>query len=167
MLFIFQDFWCLFESVWYSSMSKFFFVYSLNILSLKLSVTHLRGLGKLLERDSRCGSLSWRCCWFESSRPSDLEVVSRMVWSFCYVIKMRERNEGRCGRLKGKLLVLRIHKGKVHNTILRYKEYCTQVNIRKELCYIWLLWQLLIEAFSWKLSLSLNTLVEMSIKEMV
>ena len=48
---------------------------------------------------------------------------------------MRERNEGRCGRYGASFLVLGIHKGKVHNTILIHKGYCTQVNIRKELCY--------------------------------
>ena len=49
---------------------------------------------------------------------------------------MRERNEGGYGCYGASFLVLGIHKGKVHNTILRNKEYCTQVNIRKSLCYI-------------------------------
>ena len=61
-----------------------------------------------------------------------------LKWSYHFATSSgrESKNEGQCGRLKGKLLVLRIHKGKVHNTILRYKEYCTQVNISKELCYI-------------------------------
>ena len=49
---------------------------------------------------------------------------------------MRERNEGRFERCGVSFLIIGIHKGKVHNTIWRNKEYCTQVDIKKELCYI-------------------------------
>ena len=131
------------------------------------SVLPKKGTWQILDRVSKWRALSQRCSWNKTLRPSDQKVVLKKIWSFCYVMKMREQNVRHFGRLESKLLVLRIHKGKVHNAILRYNNYCTQVSISKELCYIWFLWQLLREALSQKLSISLNTWVEMSIKGMV
>ena len=126
-----------------------------------------RGLGKYWIEFSKWRALSQRCSWNKTLRPSDQKVVLKKIWSFCYVMKMREQNVRHFGRLESGLLVLRIHKGTVHDAILRYNNYCSQVSISKEFCYIWFLWQLLREALSWKLSISLNTWVEMSIKGMV
>ena len=49
---------------------------------------------------------------------------------------MREQNGGRFERCGVSFLIIGIHKGKVHDTILRNKEYYTQVDIKRELCYI-------------------------------